>query len=71
MGWYAPVLALLGKVSFFKASRVLSLKSSLLKLDIRSYTAWHARVLTISDMENISYAKQIGSYSFNLIKEVF
>jgi hypothetical protein len=31
----------------------------------------HARVLTISDKEKISYAKQCGSYSFKLIKEAF
>jgi hypothetical protein len=33
------VLALLGKVSIFKASRVLSPKHSLLQLGVRSYTA--------------------------------
>jgi hypothetical protein len=44
---YASVLALLkGKVSFFKALYVLSFKCSLLKLGVRPYTAWHAKVLT-------------------------
>jgi hypothetical protein len=45
------------KVSIFKASRRLSPNSSLLKLGVRSYTACHVRVLTISDEEKISYAK--------------
>jgi hypothetical protein len=56
------------KVSFFKALRVLSPKLSLLKLSVRSYMAWYARVLMISNKEKISYAKQCGSYSFKLIK---
>jgi hypothetical protein len=37
---YASLLALLkGKVSFFNASRVLSLKCSLVELSVRPYTA--------------------------------
>jgi hypothetical protein len=39
------------KVSFFKASRRLSPNSSLLNLDVRSYMAWHERVLMISDKD--------------------
>jgi hypothetical protein len=34
----------------------LSPKCSLLKLGVRSYTALHARVLTISDKKKVSYA---------------
>jgi hypothetical protein len=45
-------------------------QKSLLKLGVRFYTAGHARVLTISDKEKISYTKQSGSYSFKLNKEV-
>jgi hypothetical protein len=49
------VLALLAeKVSFFKVSRVLSPKRSLLKLNVRSYMKY-TRVLMISDKEKISY----------------
>jgi hypothetical protein len=43
------------KISLLEASQVLSPNGSLLKLGIRSYMAWHARVLTISDKEKISY----------------
>jgi hypothetical protein len=59
------------KVSLFKASGRLPLNSSLLELGVRSYMTCHARVLTISDKEKISYAKQCGSYSFKLIKSHF
>jgi hypothetical protein len=40
-----------GIVSFFKASRVLSPKGSLLELGVNSYTAWHTRVLKIIDKD--------------------
>jgi hypothetical protein len=39
------------KISFFNASLVLSPKGSLLKLNVRSYTARHAIVLKISDKD--------------------
>jgi hypothetical protein len=66
------VLALLkGIVSFFKASRVLSPKCSLLELSVRYYIARHARVLMISDKERLRHAKQRGSQCFMLLKEVF
>jgi hypothetical protein len=65
------LLVLLGKVSHLKASRKLFPKGPLLKVDVWSYTTRHVRVLTISDKEMLSYAKQCGSYSFMLIKEIF
>jgi hypothetical protein len=46
------VLALfMEKVSLLEASWVLSPKCNLLKLGVRSYTAWHARVLMIGDKD--------------------
>jgi hypothetical protein len=43
-----------GRVSFFKALRRLSPNNSLLQLGVRSYMAWDARVLTISDKDYAS-----------------
>ena len=46
---YAPVLALLKgrrEVSLGEACRMLSPKCSLIKSGVRTYTSWHARVLT-------------------------
>jgi hypothetical protein len=63
------VIALLReKVSFFKASWMLSPKSSLLELSVRSYMACYARVLVISNKDkqyNINMSYTLLSYLLN------